>query len=138
MPHGIGPCSTALQDAPGEQDPYWTSFDGPRLAGYRGLSLVRLGEPEQAVSVLEHSLASMSGPSMRRRRRILVETATARVQQGEMEEACRLAAEALAITQATDNAMMLPRLERLQRSLAPWRGTMPVRELHEQLLLFVP
>ncbi len=128
----------ALHGSLGEEDRYWTGFDTSRLAGYRGLSLVRLGQPELAIAALEHALSSLNGSALRRRPRILVELAAARVQQGEIEEACRLAAEALTITEVTHNAMMLPRLERLQKSLAPWRSTAPVRELHEQLLLCLP
>jgi hypothetical protein len=44
----------------------------------------------------------------------------------------------LTIAEVTHNAMMLPRLERLQRSLMQWQAVAPVRELHEQLLLAVP
>jgi len=129
----------ALHDSSSDEDDrYWTGFNPSRLAGYRGLSLVRLGQPDLAITALERALSSMNGSTLRRRPRILVELAAARVQQGEIEEACRLAAEALTITEVTHNAMMLPRLERLQQSLAPWRGTTPVRDLHEQLLLCVP
>lgn len=119
----------------GETDQYWTGFNASRLAGYKGVCYVRLHRPDEALGALSQSLMLMNSSSTRRQPRILTDMAMAHVQKGEIEEACHLATTALTITRQTHNVIVVPRLQRLRKTLEPWRTTPSVMRLDEQLLL---
>src|SRR5262249_23695784 len=104
-----------------DADAYWTGFNPSRMAGYIGVCYVRLKQPEKALTALQQALVLMSTSSVRRRPRILSDMAHAHVQQGEIEEACRLADEALAMARHTQNVMVLPRLKRFRQAVEPWK-----------------
>jgi Tfp pilus assembly protein PilF len=123
------------QVAAGTSDPYWTGFDASRMASYKGACYLRLGQPAQALAALERSMALMTTPSPRQTPRILANMATAHVLQGEIEEACRLASEVLAMTHQTHNDMMVLRLRRFQKTLDRWQDTAAVRRFDEQFFL---
>jgi hypothetical protein len=94
-----------------------------------------LGKPDEALVSLEQSLKLMETGALRRRPRILTDMAFAHVQRYEIEEACRLASEALATSRSTGNTMVISRLDKLHHALEPWRTSAAVRDFDEQLLL---
>jgi tetratricopeptide (TPR) repeat protein len=116
-------------------DVYWTGFNASRLAGYKGICLVRLEKPDEALVSLGHSLKLMETGVLRRRPRILTDMAFAHVQRHEIEEACCLASEALATSRASGNRIVISRLDKLHHALDPWRTNGAVRDFNEQLLL---
>jgi hypothetical protein len=61
--------------------------------------------------------------------------ATAHVRQGNIDEACRLAGEALEPAARQQVAPNLQDVRRLRLDLEPWRNTRAVRELDQQLAL---
>jgi hypothetical protein len=61
--------------------------------------------------------------------------ATARVRQGNVDEACRLGSEALDLAARQQVARNLQDVRRLRVDLEPWRRTRAVRELDDQLAL---
>ncbi len=69
-------------------------FDPDRLAGERGVALARLGQSDAAQEVLGPSLASLDPSVVKTRPRLLAALATAHVQQGDVDRACELGAEA--------------------------------------------
>jgi tetratricopeptide (TPR) repeat protein len=73
-----------------EERPRVRFFDRARLAGERGIHYVHLGRSEAAEGALREALASVD-PSSKIRSRILTNLAFAHVQQGDIEEAARLA-----------------------------------------------
>jgi len=117
------------------EDVYWTGFNASRLAGYKGICLVRLAKPDEGLVSLEQSLKLMETGALRRRPRILTDMAFAHVQRREIEEACRLASEALTTSRASGNTMVISRLDKLHHALKPWRASAAVRDFDEQLLL---
>jgi tetratricopeptide (TPR) repeat protein len=132
--HALEDAETILADPGTEEAPYWTAFSAARLAGYRGICSVRLGEPEAALVAMQDSL-QQAGSSVRRRPRVLTDMATAHIQLGAIEQACDLASEALVLTKQTQNRMMIPRLRKFRRALDPWQDTQAVRQFDEQFLL---
>jgi tetratricopeptide (TPR) repeat protein len=131
----LGAAKEVYSQQTASDDVYWTGFNASRLAGYKGICLVRLGKPDEALMSLEQSLNLMETGSLRRRPRILTDMAFAHVQRYEIEEACRLASEALATSRATGNTIVISRLEKLHHALGPWRTSAAVRDFDEQLLL---
>jgi len=53
-------------------------------------------------------------------------------QQGNVQEACKLARQALAITTNTKSRAVLERVRTLHRVLEPWRETEEVKDLEKQ------
>jgi tetratricopeptide (TPR) repeat protein len=69
------------------------------------------------------------------RARLLTGLATAHVRQGEIEQACRTAGEALRIATRTRTALGLQQVRDVRRQLERWHDSRAVRELDEQLRL---
>jgi hypothetical protein len=59
--------------------------------------------------------------------------ATAHVHEGNIDEACRIGSDALALADRQQVTTNLQDVRRLRLDLEPWRGTQAVRELDEQL-----
>ncbi len=119
-----------------DKDPYWTGYDSSRLSGYKGVCYLKLQKPENALIALQEALALAAPSAMRRHSTILTDLATAYVQQGEVEEGCKRADQALAITTQTKSAMVLHRIQKFRQLLEPWQSLSAVRDLDERLLLF--
>jgi hypothetical protein len=64
---------------------------------------------------------------------MLVEQATAHVQQGEIGEGCRLAGEALTIATGQRSEKALQRIRSFRRQLQRWEQTSQVRDLDDRL-----
>ncbi len=124
----------AADQAASEEDPYWTGFDHSRFAGYTGVCYLRLQKPDSALTALRAALTHLKPEANRRRSTILTDLATAYVQQGEVEQGCELASQALSITKQTRSAMVLQRLQDFRYQLKPWENLQVVRDLDEQLL----
>jgi transcriptional regulator with XRE-family HTH domain len=120
----------AIGDQPGD-DPYWTQFGLPSLAGYKGVCYVRLRQSASAQSVLLDALTSL--PS--RQATTLTDLAGSYAQQGEVEEACKRAGQALTLIEQRKSMKTLQRLSNFRRALDPWQDTTYVRELDEQIVL---
>lgn len=120
----------AIGDQPGD-DPYWTQFGLPSLAGYKGVCYVRLRQSDSAQNILLDALTSL--PS--RQATTLTDLAGSYAQQGKVEEACRRASQALALIEQRKSVKTLQRLSHFRRELDPWQDTRYVRELDEQIVL---
>ncbi len=134
------PCLKALEraEAVGSRpkmgdDPYGTCFSPSDLAAYKGVCYLRLHQPENAQAVLHVALKETS--SFRRAAIILTELAEAYVQQGEIEEACKQAGQALEITLQTKSLHCLRRIETLRPQLERWTSTSYVQSLDDVLLM---
>ena len=114
-------------------DRYATGFNLSRLAGYKGACFVRLHQPTEALAALREALALLNPQAIRRTSTLLTDMATAHVQQNEIEEACRLAHQALSMTIQTRSMSVLQRLGRLRRNLEPWKTLPAVKDIDEQL-----
>jgi hypothetical protein len=102
----------------------------------KGICFVRLNQPEAAVSSLNEALSTAGYSSLRRRSRILTDIATAYVLQGEIEEGCNFAHQALDLTQQTKSAMVLQRIHKFRTYVEPWKEVQAVKDLDQKLLFF--
>lgn len=116
-------------------DRFQTGFGVSRLAGYRGVCYVRLGQPKQAPAILSKSLQELAPLSERRCARILADMATTHAQLGEVEEACHLAGEALTDSRRVRHNAVVPRLQRFRETVSPWQDHAAVHHFDEQQLL---
>jgi transcriptional regulator with XRE-family HTH domain len=127
----------AIMSRTGEEDaarrPRTAFFTDAYLVGERGVALARLGRPADARQVLEAALGSLEPEMVKTRPRLLSALATAHVQQGNVDEACRIGADALALADRQQVTTNLQDVRRLRLDLEPWRNTQAVRELDEQL-----
>jgi tetratricopeptide (TPR) repeat protein len=121
----------------GEEDearrPRVAFFDPHRLAGERGVALARLGQPEAAQEVLRPALTSLDPSVVKTRPRLLTALATAHVQQGDVDRACELGAEALGIAAQQEVQTNLRDVRKLRLELEPWRNSQAVKDLDERL-----
>jgi ATP/maltotriose-dependent transcriptional regulator MalT len=110
-------------------------FNRAYLDGERGVALARLDKPQAAQDVLAAALASLDPEAMKTRPRLLTALATAHVRQGDIEEACQLGTDALALATQQEVAPNLQDVRKLRLELEPWRDSRPVRSLDERLAL---
>jgi tetratricopeptide (TPR) repeat protein len=123
----------ATEDTDGVR-PIVSFFDRARLAGEQGLCYVRLRRFDDAKTAFQTGLAQLDASS-KIRARLLTGLATVHVRQGEIEQACRTAGEALGIATRTRTALSLQQVYDVRRQLERWQDSRPVRELAEQLRL---
>src|SRR6266540_7551666 len=126
----------AMSRAGGEDEsrrPRLAFFDPDRLAGERGVALARLGQPDAAQEVLQPALASLDPSVVKTRPRLLAALATAHVQQGDVDRACELGAEALGIAAQQEVQTNLRDVRKLRLDLEPWRDSQAVKDFDEQL-----
>jgi ATP/maltotriose-dependent transcriptional regulator MalT len=93
------------------------------------VALTRLGRPAACRRVLEAALGSLDPEMVKTRPRLLSALATAHVQQGNINEACRIGADVLALADRQQVTTNLQDVRRLRLDLEPWRDTEAVRGL---------
>jgi len=129
----------AIISAEGEEGaarrPRVAFFDRARLVGERGVALTRLNRSADARQVLESALGSLDPEMVKIRPRLLSALATAHVHEGNIDEACRIGADALALADRQQVTTNLQDVRRLRLDLEPWHDTQAVRELDERLAL---
>lgn len=118
----------------GARLPYWFDFyDATRLASFHGYAALRFGRFGEAADQLEAARAGLPAYSIKQRAVVTVDLAAVRVRQGEVDEACRLAAEAHEGLRAAGYATAVARLRQFRSMLRPWKDRPPVRMLEDQL-----
>jgi len=108
-------------------------FDAARLAGEQGICLARLRRSTEAQAVLNSALAALDPSQEKSRHRLLIALGVAHIDQGNVEEACRLGAEALASALRMAVHPNLLDVIGFRRQLESWRDTLPVKDLDEKL-----
>lgn len=118
--------------------PWVFPFSLAKLAGYRALVAVRLGRPSQALAAFSESVPATQ-PAPKQRAVIMLEVATAVRQAGEtsrdvgqVDEAFRLASEALAIGVTYSSERVIQRARRFRRDYGG-PSSSGVQELDQQL-----
>jgi tetratricopeptide (TPR) repeat protein len=118
-----------------DHEPAWIDFfDEGRLGGYAGVCLVRLGDAPNAVEVLEKATRATNPSFTKYRSEIASDLAWARVQEGQVEESCRLLALTFELAHPVGYKEGLYRLAHVRQQLQPYRDTAAVRELDELLV----
>jgi tetratricopeptide (TPR) repeat protein len=122
----------AVAEAADEVRPRVPFFDPVRLAGERGVVSVRLGAADEGRRALDEALRGLR-PGLKIESRLLTSLARAHARQGDVDRACHVATESLAIARASETAPSLRDLRSLRDELAPWAGSAAVRELDSAL-----
>jgi hypothetical protein len=123
----------ALDGAVGEEPrPRVQFFDAVRLAGERGVVSVRLGAADDGRRALDEALRQL-GPGLKIQSRLLTSLARAHAGQGDVDGACHLALESLAIARASETRPSLRDVQALRDELAPWDGCRALCELDAAL-----
>jgi hypothetical protein len=117
-------------------DPGWKGigwFDEARLIAYEGGNLVLLGQYPTAIGALRTSLGQLAPDRLKHRCTLSTDLATALLKEGEVEEPCALALDALSLATAISHQESVDRVRRVHFQLLRWRAHPTVRELGERL-----
>ena len=126
----------ALDEAQPDETPRWVAhFDRSHLARWRGQCLVQLAQPAAAQPVLQEAVRSVDPSFVRARASTLVDLATSFLQQGEIDEGCRVATQALTLARNTRSARCEQRIVVLRSQVQLGADTPAVQQLDEQLRL---
>lgn len=113
--------------------PRLTFFDEAYLIGERGMTLSRLGESREAREALYLALSTLDQDMVKSRPRLLSALACTHVAEGDVDEACRVAADAVVIVQQLQVEPNLGAILELRQQLEPWASSAVVRELDDRL-----
>jgi transcriptional regulator with XRE-family HTH domain/tetratricopeptide (TPR) repeat protein len=117
-------------------DAYWTKFGPASLAGYKGVCFKQLRKPVEAQIVILNALDTINKDVPGGQATMLTDLAAAYAQQGEIEEACNRASQALTIIDnQTKSVNALQRVLDFRPSLKQWVSTSHVRDLDEQIAI---
>lgn len=126
----------AFQRAESGTGPEWLySFDRARLLAYEGACYERIGQLVRARETWERALSLLSRHRVRERGSYLVHLAGVCARQGEVDRACLLGAEAVAIASETASVRVQEQINNLRAQLQPWKETGPVRDFDLHLTL---
>jgi tetratricopeptide (TPR) repeat protein len=126
----------ALAEAQPDKTPRWVAhFDRSHLARWRGQCLVQLARPAAAQPVLQEAVRSVDLSFVRARASTLVDLAISFVQQGEIDEGCTVASQALRLARNTRSARCEQRIVVLRSQVQLGADTAAVQQLDEQLRL---
>jgi tetratricopeptide (TPR) repeat protein len=120
-----------------DNTPAWLSFFNAdcHMARRQGRCLMLLGHPREATQALLEALNTLPTAFVRERSGTLIDLAFVYARQREIEEACRVAAEAETLARSTQSEHNLRRLRELLVELLPWTSMECVQDLCRRLLL---
>jgi tetratricopeptide (TPR) repeat protein len=118
---------------PGD-DPSWAEYwNRSKVLGYMGASHMRMRRPEPARAALDEALHLGEELTVKHQSIYLVDLGTTYTQEGEPEEACRLAGKALDIAGPMHYSTTMERMTALRRDLDAWNSESCVQQLDERL-----
>ncbi len=112
-------------------------WDEARLSIWRAHCLVRLGDVAEGAALLDGVLARMAPLRLYDRSRALIELAAAHAHRGRdgIEPACSYLSTAVGLADRAGLVSHVERIWTVREQLSPWRDTIEVRALDEQLVL---
>jgi transcriptional regulator with XRE-family HTH domain len=116
--------------------PWVFPFDHAKLAGYRALAAVRLGQPRQAARAFADALPAVR-PAPKQHAVLMLEVATMHSQSGDHNEAFGLASDALTVGVAYRSERVIQHARRFRRTYEESPPEL-VRDFDEQLRASVP
>lgn len=121
--------------APGlaPQLPWFDYYDATRLAGFAGYATLRAGRYDDARTELNTALSTLSRSAVKQRAVFLTDLATVELHDGNLDHACTIAAHAADQLHQAGYATAAGRLREFRVALEPWKTTIPVRTLDDQL-----
>ncbi len=125
---------TTLNKAKREDDPSWIYHYGQAgLKSAVGTCYLLLGQTERARAAMGEAISFSRTREVREQALYLTRMAATYVLDEEIEEACRLANNALVVAQDTSSDRALERVLELREQLEPWSDTESVKELDGSL-----
>lgn len=117
-----------------DDDRVWTRFmDQNRFDAFRISTFAGIGKLDDAQEVARSVISRLSQSDRKKAAIILGDIASARLSQGAVNDAARLAKEGLAAVRETEYAIWLPKFQSLSIELAQWRSNSSVRSFLEDL-----
>jgi tetratricopeptide (TPR) repeat protein len=116
-----------------EEDAARAIFSPFYLLSYKGICSIRLKQPEAAQENLRASLNQVDPTYLQHRSIALVDLGMTYVQQVDIRQACQYASQALSLVGQTGSGRVLQRAFTFRRELDPWKHTIFVKQLDEQL-----
>jgi hypothetical protein len=95
---------------------------------------MRLGATEEGRQALAAAIRRMR-PGVKIQARLLTDLARAHLERGDVEQACQLGHESLAIALASETEMSIDQLRQLRAEMRPWEGSAAVREFDGALAM---
>ncbi len=115
------------------EDAHWTGFTHATMVGYKGICYLRLELSADAQPMLHTALDTLPFGPTRRKSLILSDLATTYIQQKEIEEACKVATQALLCATQTKSSRALTKLLEVQKMLGEWKDVSCIKRFNEQL-----
>jgi tetratricopeptide (TPR) repeat protein len=125
--------ATFAMTRPENEPPWIYHYDQSGLQSDVGTCYLRLGLAEPARQAIEQALAASDASVVRERAVYLARLAATYLPDGEIEEVCRLAGEALTVATSTNSDRAAQRVRELRGELAPWTAETMVRELDDRI-----
>jgi len=113
--------------------PWFDYYDATRLCGFAGYATLRAGRYDDARIELGTALSKLPRLAVKQRAVFLADLATVELHDGNLDHACKLAADAADQLHQAGYATGAGRLRDFRAALDPWKTTTPVRALDEQL-----
>jgi transcriptional regulator with XRE-family HTH domain len=132
--HALDRARDALA-APGlvPQLAWFDYYDATRLAGFAGYATLRAGRYDDARTELSTALDTLARSAVKQRAVFLADLATVELHDGNLDHACTIAANAADQLHQAGYATGTGRLREFRVALDPWKTTILVRTLDEQL-----
>jgi tetratricopeptide (TPR) repeat protein len=115
--------------------PWFDYYDATRLDGFAGYATLRAGRYEESRATLTAALDRLPREAVKQRAVFLCDLATVHLHDGDLDEACRVAAEAADQLHRAGYATGSGRLQEFRSAVAPWGNSRAVRQLDQQLAL---
>lgn len=95
--------------------------------------MLHFQHPHSAFLILKEAIDLGEVSSARQQAIFIVDSALALVQQEEIEEACQLVQQAVALTLQTKSGIVMQRIHTIQREMKSWEAVTSVKILNDQL-----
>ncbi len=133
--HSLDEMRMAFSNAGQEEEPLWISYvDEVEITAQAGACYLDLGMTTEAAAALTRALdllAQKAPHRVRDRVHYLVRLARCYLLQHEVERACEIAAEAVALSEAIGSARVVERIGEFCGALGPYANSKPAREFRE-------
>jgi len=131
----LGYAERVLERVGSDGNVHEVNFNYSRFLGYKGTCHLRLEKSSDALTALKESTSLIDASSVRQRSIIIVDSAEAYRQMGEIEEASKHAIQALELTDLTKSDLVLQRLLKVRADMQPWETTKYVKDFDAQMAL---
>ena len=127
-----------IERARPDDDPAWMdSFDHDRFLALAGSCYRQIGNLPVAERMLGEALAVLDPSCTRRRSELLLELGDVHLQRRELDEACRLAGDSMAVAAEAGSVIGIRRVRLFRRQLDEWADTTAVVALDERMASFL-